>query len=92
MTANICDMSGSDAPAGSAKSTLAFVAFALLCVLPLGSDSFVSLVGKASGVSGGLAYVFAWSASFAMGLIGLAVVGIPAVVLWHLLSGRRRAY
>jgi hypothetical protein len=61
-------------------------------MLPLASDTFVSLVAQASGVTGALAYAFAWSASFAMGLIGLAMVGIPAVVLWHLLSGRRRAY
>ena len=90
MTANIFDMSDRDLPAGPSKGTLGFIIFALACLLPLSSDGFVSLIGKASGVSGFLAYVFAWSASFAMGLMALLAVGVPALVLWHLIAGRRR--
>ncbi|HYH37580.1 MAG TPA: hypothetical protein VD860_05120 [Azospirillum sp.] len=89
MTVNTFDMSGTDVPAGPSKGTLGFIAFALLCLLPLSSDTFVSLIGKASGVTGLLAYVFAWSASFAMGVMALVAVGFPALVLWHLVSGRR---
>ncbi|WP_431861521.1 hypothetical protein [Azospirillum sp.] len=89
MTVQTFDMSGSDAPAGPSKGTLGFIIFALLCLLPLSSDTFVSLIGKASGVSGLLAYVFAWSASFAMGLLALVAIGVPALVLWHLLADRR---
>ncbi|WP_448191680.1 hypothetical protein [Azospirillum sp. sgz301742] len=91
MTVNTYDMSDAGLPAGPSKVTLAFIAYTLLCVLPLSSDFFVSLIAQASGVTGALAYVFAWSAAFAMGLSALAIVGIPAAVLWHLLSGRRRA-
>ncbi|PWC56731.1 hypothetical protein [Azospirillum sp. TSO22-1] len=89
MTVQTVDMSGTDMPAGPSKGTLGFIAFALVCLLPLSSDIFVSLVGKASGVTGPLAYVFAWSASFAMGLLALIAIGFPALVLWHLVSGRR---
>ena len=92
MTANTFDMSDRDVTTGPSKGTLGFIVFALLCLLPLSSDYFVSLIGQASGVTGFLAYAFAWSASFAMGLIALVAVGIPAVVLWHLLTGARRSY
>lgn len=92
MTANTYDMSDTDAPTEPSKGTLTFIAFALLCTLPLISDTFVSLVAQASGVTGALAFAFAWSAAFAMGLIGLITVGFPALVLWHLFSGQRRAY
>ena len=89
MTVQTVDMSGTDVPAGPSKGTLGFVIFALLCLLPLSSDTFVTLVGKASGVTGFLAYGFAWSAAFAMGLLALLAIGLPALVLWHLVSGRR---
>lgn len=89
MTANTYDVSGSDLPAGPSKGTVAFFAFALLCLLPLSSDTFVSMVAQASGVTGILAYAFAWSVAYAVGLILAAGIGIPAVVLWHLLSRPR---
>lgn len=92
MTAHTVDLSGTDLPAGPSKGTLGFIAFMLLCLLPLSIDSFVALVGKASGVTGFLAYAFAWSASFAMGVMALVFVGLPALVLWHLVTGRRRTY
>ena len=92
MTANTFDMSDHDAPAGPSRGTLGFIIFSLLCLLPLSSDTFVSLIEQASGVSGFLVYAFAWSASFAMGLIALLMVGVPALVLWHLVAGRRRGY
>lgn len=92
MTVSTFDTSSTDMPAGPSKGTLGFIAFALLCLLPLASDGFVSLIGKASGVTGFLAYAFAWSASFAMGLMALVGIGLPVLVLWHLFAERRRSY
>jgi len=92
MTVNTYDAGGTfDLPS---KGVLALLAFALLCALPLFNEPFVSMVAQASGVTGFLAYVFAWSAAYAMGVIAAAVVGIPALVGWHLLTGEepRRSY
>ena len=89
MSANTYDVTDHDLPAGPSRGTLGFIIFALVCLLPLSSDTFVSLIGQASGVTGFLAYAFAWSASFAMGVIALLMVGVPALVLWHLVTGRR---
>lgn len=78
-------------PAGPSRGALGFIAFALLCLLPLFSDGFVLLIGMASGTSDFLAYAFAWSASFAMGLIVLVGIGFPVLVVRHLLSERCRS-